>query len=231
MSLVQRKEKWEEDYKKSPEEISCFESGFYRHIKGLNDSILDDGCGTLRGALELGIQGRYLVGLDFSKEALKIAKENRDKKGKKQQVDLVCAAAEHLPFKNESFDTVLCIETLKYAESTYRKVLDEAKRVSRGKLVLTFDHRNEWYNISRLYGTKFTIKDNALIFNDIEAATLAFDEKPMKKFLKDIGLKVSKLAVNETDRSKDALVKKLVGPLPSIKVKSSIYVECEKKTS
>lgn len=231
MSLVQRKEKWEGDYKKSPEEISCFESGFYRHIKELNDSILDDGCGTLRGALELGIQSRYLVGLDFSKEALKSAKENRDKKGKKQQVDLVCAAAEHLPFKNESFDTVLCIETLKYAESTYRKILDEAKRVSKGKLILTFDHRNEWYGISRLFDTKFTIKDNVFIFHDVDLKTVAFDEKSMKKFLKDTGFEVSRLAVNETNRSKDPYLRKLFGSLPSIKVKSSIYVECEKKTS
>jgi ubiquinone/menaquinone biosynthesis C-methylase UbiE len=229
MNLLSKREEWENDYKKSSEEIDYFESEFYEEVKESIGPTLDVGCGTLRGFLELKGDS-YSVGLDFSKEALKIAKENRDKKEKKQQIDLVCACAEFLPFRNESFDTVICIETLVHAEDTYRKILEESKRVSKRKLILTVDHKDEPYEFFRTYGIKFTIKDNVFIFHDQGYRSLAFDETSIAKFLKKMDLKILRLAVNETDYNKDQRLTKIFGHLPLKKSKSSIFVECEKRT-
>jgi ubiquinone/menaquinone biosynthesis C-methylase UbiE len=227
MGLISKMEEWESNYKKSPEEIDNYESGFYV-VKGLSGPTLDVGCGTLRDFLE--VKGdSHSVGLDFSKEALKIAKENRDKKGKKQQIDLVRACAEFLPFKNESFNTVICIETLVHAEDTYRKILEESKRVSKRKLILTVDHKDEPYEFSRAYGSKFTIKDNVFIFHNEEYRSVAFDERSIAKFLKKMGLNILRLAVNEKDYNEDQRITKMFGHLPLKKSKSSIYVECEKR--
>jgi ubiquinone/menaquinone biosynthesis C-methylase UbiE len=229
MGLLSKMEEWENSYKKTPKEIDNYESGFYEEVKGLVGSTLDVGCGTLRGFLEVKDYS-HSVGLDFSKEALKIARENRDKKGKKQQIDLVCACAEFLPFKNESFNTVICIEALVHAEDTYRKILEESKRVSKRKLILTVDHKDEPYEFSRVYGSKFTIKDNVFIFHNKDYRSVAFDEGSIAKFLKKMGLKVLRLSVNEKDYNEDQRITKVFGNLPLKKSKSSIYVECEKRT-
>jgi ubiquinone/menaquinone biosynthesis C-methylase UbiE len=223
-------EEWEYDYKESPEKIDNCESDYYEEIKRLSGSTLDVGCGTLKSFLDVENDG-YSVALDFSKEGLKIAKENINKKGKKQQIDLVRACAEFLPFKNESFNTVICIETLKHAEDTYRKVLDELKRVSKRKLIFTTDHRDKLYQLYRVYGSKFTIRDNVFTFHDTRYRTVAFDEKSIERFLKEMNLKIVKLAIDVKDYNEDYRVIREFGHLPLKKSKTSIYVECEKKTS
>ncbi len=91
----------------------------------LNGFLLDVGCGT-------GISTNawkcapFKVGVDACIEMLKIAKE------KFPDGFFVCAKAEHLPFKNDVFDSVICL-TAFHNFNDVQKSLMEMKRVSKEK--------------------------------------------------------------------------------------------------
>jgi SAM-dependent methyltransferase len=81
------------------------EAKFHNH--GL---VLNIGCGTGDTDTKFLLKLRYfVVGLDISISALKILKDNYRSVN---LIDVVCADAENLPFKNNSFDIVLEMNTL-----------------------------------------------------------------------------------------------------------------------
>lgn len=110
--------------------------GRYRKmiLRGVKGKILEVGIGT-------GANLRYysdeceIVGIDLSKEMLKIAQSRADKNRKK--IILKIASADNLPFKNKKFDYV--VDTLglcTYLNPT--KALKEMKRVCKksGRILL-----------------------------------------------------------------------------------------------
>lgn len=101
------------------------------------ESILDVGCGN--GALINSLMGRYqkLVGLDSSKEALKHVRG-----------DKIPGSIEGLPFGDNSFDLVICLETLEHLpQEVFTKGLLELQRVSK-RYVLVSVPNNEPLEIS-----------------------------------------------------------------------------------
>ena len=96
--------------------------------KGKN--LIDIGCGVgvlLKNARDRGLN---VFGLDFSIEALKIAKKFTD-------ADVILGDAENLPVRDSSFDYVTCIGSLEHF-SDMRKALQEMKRILKkdGKLLI-----------------------------------------------------------------------------------------------
>jgi ubiquinone/menaquinone biosynthesis C-methylase UbiE len=84
-------------------------------IKNLNacSLLLDLGCGNGRHTVASVSQGYETVGVDFSKNMLRIAKNKL--KSTNASVDMyhfVLADVSHLPFKDDSFDAILYIATL-----------------------------------------------------------------------------------------------------------------------
>ena len=112
--------------------------------KGL---LLDVGTGRGRYAIELTKRGLDVVGMDISRKMLETAMIGREKESK---YHLVQAEALRFPFKDNTFDNVLFVRSLKYVKN-YFSVLDEASRVLRcnGKLVL-YDVGNI-YTLNYLY--------------------------------------------------------------------------------
>jgi SAM-dependent methyltransferase len=90
---------------------------FYTYVRKLKEAkfhnhgiTLNIGCGTGNTDTKFLLKLGYLVvGLDISISALKILKDNYRSVN---LIDVVCADAENLPFRNNSFDTFLEMNTL-----------------------------------------------------------------------------------------------------------------------
>jgi aminoglycoside phosphotransferase (APT) family kinase protein/2-polyprenyl-3-methyl-5-hydroxy-6-metoxy-1,4-benzoquinol methylase len=90
-----------------------------------SDIVLDVGTGSGRIAREIVSKtNAKVVGID-SRLAIMSAKQNRGNLG---NYALVVADGQHLPFRDSSFDAVICIRTLKYF-SDYVRGIDEMTRV------------------------------------------------------------------------------------------------------
>jgi ubiquinone/menaquinone biosynthesis C-methylase UbiE len=93
-------------------------------------TILDVGCGN--GIITNALAEKYdVTGTDYSASALEFVK------GKK-----VLASADHLPFKDRSFDLVFSSEMLEHLpEEVLRAAIDEMRRITKGYLFLTVPNR------------------------------------------------------------------------------------------
>lgn len=110
---------------------------FYKNVFALlrkvpKGSILDVGCGegfTLYKLSSAGI-GKKLEGIEYSKKAISL--------GKKQYPDVVIKQGSiyDLPYKDNSFDLVLCTEVLEHMDDP-KKALSELVRVSKKYLLLS----------------------------------------------------------------------------------------------
>jgi len=83
---------------------------------------LDVGCGLGYFSQRAANLGAKVIGVDIGKKLIEKAKQ-RVPKGK-----FFIASASDLPFKNESFDIVLCTEVIEHVDNQ-RKVLSEIFRV------------------------------------------------------------------------------------------------------
>lgn len=149
--------------------------------KGL---LLDVGTGWGRYAIELTKMGLDVWGMDISRKMLETALVRREKEPKHH---LVQAEALHLPFKDNTFDNVLFVRSLKYVKD-YFGVLDEVSRVLRrnGKLVL-YDVGNT-HTLNYLYHYVY----NLIIKNEKSDDPLPyykFSVFSLKKYLRDKGFK------------------------------------------
>jgi 2-polyprenyl-3-methyl-5-hydroxy-6-metoxy-1,4-benzoquinol methylase len=110
---------------------------FFRRLTNLTaakkvDSILDVGCGegfTLNRLREKGI-GKKLEGLEHSKDAIALGKKTYP------EIKIQQGNIYQLPYKDNSFDLVLCTEVLEHLEEP-EKALRELVRVSKKYLVIS----------------------------------------------------------------------------------------------
>lgn len=106
---------------------------------GTHSLVLDVGCGT--GALLMRMaEGRYsrgLLGVDISKEMLRILKQKKRKAGLHGMIELVQGDAEHLPFRDEVFDILMGAGIFRFLPAPER-ALKEGFRIlkERGRYVL-----------------------------------------------------------------------------------------------
>lgn len=97
--------------------------------------ILDAGAGegfTIARLQNEGI-GREVEGVEYSKEAIDLGKKHHP------NAKIIQGDIHHLPYKDNSFDTVLCTEVLEHVVEP-EKALQEMIRVSSKYIVLTVPH-------------------------------------------------------------------------------------------
>jgi len=95
-----------------------------------NAKILDAGCGTGGTIKYLANAGfKNVQGIDNSPEALKFCRKRR-----LQNVQL--GSVNNLPFKDQSFDAVICLDVLYHKEVIPTKALAEFKRVLKSGSIL-----------------------------------------------------------------------------------------------
>lgn len=113
-------------------------------LKIKNEKILDVGCGT---ALYSGLFKNYL-GIDNSIEMMRNAHAN-----------IVYGEAENLPFKDNSFDVVICISAV-HNFNNVRKAVEEIKRVTSGKIAITLFKRSRKFSyIKKIILKNFEVKE------------------------------------------------------------------------
>lgn len=158
--------------------------------------ILDIGCGTGEQSLFLAKRGYKVVSVDISREMLIIAKESSNEGKLRDNLSLVIASAEALPFRDKSFDGLISIfgvfNHIPKAEHAFRETHRVLKRG--GRAVFTVVNRwnlTWWINavlkckiswlISSLRSKEYTV--NGLW-------TYYFSKNDLKKILGSIGYRV-----------------------------------------
>ncbi|MCL7412211.1 MAG: class I SAM-dependent methyltransferase [ANME-2 cluster archaeon] len=118
---------WEEEHRrciwKGPYSLDYFHR--YAPSSGI---ILDAGCGIGRYAIPLVMQGYNVIGMDVSMVAL----GELDKAKQRRSIGIELAAADtyHLPFKDNTFNGVVCFGVLQHLlETEQRAALGEFNRI------------------------------------------------------------------------------------------------------
>jgi len=141
--------------------------------------VLDAGCGTGRNiSLLLKSGAKKIVGVDLAPNLLNVAKRkfNKNKNISLFQHDL----EERLPFKNESFDVIVCCKTLPHVNNL-RQTLNEFNRVLKKGGVMFLDFYSP-YSFRRLFASKNYLKYTR------------WDSVPIiKKYTKAENLKIQKI--------------------------------------
>lgn len=114
-----------------------------------NDVILEIGCGTGRVTLEISRLCKKVVGVDFSKGMLEVAKA---KSGKRKNIEYLLADIRHgLPQLDAcTFDRIVCPLLIDHV-GNIRKLFVEAHRLLKQGGVLVFDDINPDANVTPLY--------------------------------------------------------------------------------
>ncbi|MBU3093672.1 class I SAM-dependent methyltransferase [Clostridium sp. CF011] len=141
------------------------------------DTILDLGCGT-GSVLALLLEQKpniHAYGLDLSDEMLTIARQKLEEKA-----ELIQGDSENLPYKDNSFDVVICTESFHHYPNPL-KALDEIHRVLKpqGKFILCdtwmFTPIRQIMNVF----IKFSDGGDVRIYSEIEI-TKMFNERKFR---------------------------------------------------
>ncbi|MCX8117957.1 MAG: bifunctional demethylmenaquinone methyltransferase/2-methoxy-6-polyprenyl-1,4-benzoquinol methylase UbiE [Desulfobacterota bacterium] len=147
-----------------------------REFSGQQGHFLDIATGTGDVAIELirqGIQGRKVVGLDFSEPMIRRAREKLLKKGLLQSVHLGLGDALFLPFPNQLFSGLVIAFGLRNIPKK-REALVEMVRVLKpgGKIVIlefTLPERGWMKRLYLVYFTKILPRIGGWVSGDPEA--------------------------------------------------------------
>jgi len=132
------REFWEKEWRTHPRLVS---STRYKMINfGYQETMLDVGCGSLAFPDLMIDRSKYLIGCDISVRALKRAKPNI--KWFKKKIDLIQCSATNLPFKENVFDRVVCLETLSLMGKDYEDAFKEMCDATKNYLSFNVTHHD-----------------------------------------------------------------------------------------
>lgn len=121
-----------------------------KRLKNLkNKKILEVGCGTATQLIEF--KDNFLIGIDFSKNMIKHAKEYANKRNVK--IYFILADARYLPFKENSFDFVFSIATIHHIKKRIERIkaIEEILRVSKDLCLFSVLKRYSSLTFFRLF--------------------------------------------------------------------------------
>ncbi|HVE68494.1 MAG TPA: class I SAM-dependent methyltransferase [Solirubrobacteraceae bacterium] len=116
--------------------------------QGRPRTVLDAGCGDghvtewLHRGLHRGLPGARISGVDVSADALARAR------GRVPAAELGVADVHDLPYGEGEFDLVVCTQVLEHVADP-RAALDELRRVSRARVLVTVPHE-PWFRAGNL---------------------------------------------------------------------------------
>lgn len=161
---------------------------FFGNVHG--KKILDVGCGKGRFSALLSEKGAHVIGVDISNGLLEIARK------RVKNVRFEHGSATNLPFPDNSFDYVLCIETLEHIPDIEKALKEMARVLCVGGGLIIID-KNKLSLNKRLFIPNVLIKKSKEILNTwFYPRNFPFTEKwffntevsqMLKKYYKDVG--------------------------------------------
>ena len=95
-------------------------------------NILEAGCGTGKWISSIEAKRRKIFGLDYSFDMMKIAKEE------KSQLNLVNADAVYIPFKNNSFNLIFCVNAIHHFPDKEKFIKESNRTLSNKGMLAVF---------------------------------------------------------------------------------------------
>jgi len=143
---------------------------------GSSDVILDIGCGSGVQIRALGLKRpNLIIGMDLNRNALLYAKKKEI-----SHIEFIIADAQHLPFKEQTIDKIICAEIIEHLNNP-EQLITESQRVLRqdGSIVITTPNENSIWGLyeflwdafgrGRNYGEThlrfFSVRDLETYFN------------------------------------------------------------------
>jgi len=218
---------WKSRRSKELSGICLYTPFFYNHLKNPSSSVIDVGCGNLwylYAVNDILLKEfliseyptnafKYYVGVDISREALKLAKSSTHQYGIEHKTDFVQADLRFLPFRNNSFESVLCIETLQLLGEGYKEGLKEITRISDSEIYLSITKLLNRRNILKQVNGGWIIRSEHYPY-----PVLASNELEFKNILRKYG----KIHGNEVHPcslfSKECFVNKLLFKIKKTKM-------------
>jgi len=127
-------------YNSTYEETFHFNYIFNNFIKFLSldrgSRIIEMGCGTGRYTIPLLKKGFNLYGIDFSKESLKILRNDSQKNDLNGSLKgLIVATGNEIPIRKDSFDAAICVHVLHHVPYIKKVIIEMTKVVRKGGVV------------------------------------------------------------------------------------------------
>ena len=149
--------------------------------------ILDIGTGYGRFAIPVAVNGAEVDAIDISKDMLKYAKKKQTEFG--VTLKFCLGDAENLPFKDEPFDIVICVETFMHLPNP-QKAVSEISRVLKtgGKAVVQMNNKLCFRQLTEFQVAIFDF----LKRKHSPQIEWRYTTREFKKFFKNVELKILK---------------------------------------
>jgi SAM-dependent methyltransferase len=148
-------------------------------IDPASDSVLDVGCnvGAFLSDVARHSKATKLIGVDINRDALETARQRHP------GISFIHADAWNLPFENETFDTVTCLEVIEHVPLERRTdVFREVRRVARprGRLIVSTPHAG-WFSWLDADNVRFRLPTlyRALIGSGVRDVSYTREEHPI----------------------------------------------------
>lgn len=127
-----------------------------KRVPAISKTILDVGCGygVLADFLLKAGKLREYVGLDISSERLKVARARLNG----LPAGLILGVSEFLPFRESSFDVVVCCGVLQHVVDQRKAVNEMSKTTKFGGLLIITTGRKDWVKIWRKFPLSYPLR-------------------------------------------------------------------------
>lgn len=150
-------------------------------------SVLDVGCGSGRFSIPIHNKGIKVVALEYDKIPLVKLKS------KDQTIPMILGDGKKLPFKNQSFDCIICIQALDYIDIKQDFFFKECNRTLKKTGLLLFTLRNK-NSYKRFITRLMTLNDRySLPFTSLNDSLPVTSLNDLKQKLYNIGFTIEKV--------------------------------------
>lgn len=153
-------------------------------------SVLDVGCGSGQFSIPIYKKGINVVALEYDKNAL------LELKGKEEAIPILLGDGKKLPFRNQSFDCMLCIQAVDYIDKEKFFFFAECYSVLKdnGLLIFTSSNKNSYKRVVTRLFTRIGYNPYAHLQSIKNDPPPFMDLKNLRQKLNNSGFTVEKIS-------------------------------------